>query len=108
MRIRTVLWAPAAALALALACAPGDPPRPDGPGDTKSGDDKPVKPVSPDQLAERVKLALKQVRQRDLLTTNSFWTVFHGILGMGPGTELVNPDTRERVNAIDYISKGGA
>jgi hypothetical protein len=68
---------------------------------------QPVKPVTPDQLAERVKLALKQVRQRDLLTTNSFWTVFHGILGMGPGTELVNPDTRERVNAIDYISKGG-
>jgi hypothetical protein len=59
-------------------------------------------------VRERVEAALRQVRQRDLLTTHGFWTVFHGILGMGPDTTLLDPLTGRRVNALDYIGAGGA
>jgi hypothetical protein len=55
----------------------------------------------------RIEAAVQNVRERDLLTTNGFWTVFHGILGLGPGVKLVNPLTREKFNALDYICKGG-
>jgi hypothetical protein len=102
-------------MVLAWGCAPGDDPTPT---DGKGGPDEPVltKPTPvdgapavgvPDGLSERIKTAVKQVRQRDLLTTNSFWTVFHGILGMGPDTVLLNPALNVRVNAIEYICQGG-
>jgi hypothetical protein len=55
----------------------------------------------------RIESAIENVRQRDLLTTNGFWTVFHGILGLGPGVKLVDPVTRDKVNAVDYICSGG-
>jgi len=60
-----------------------------------------AKPVNP--LQQRIEAALASVHSRDLLTTNSFWTVFHGILGMGPKTTLKDPETGKRYNAIDYI-----
>src|SRR5262249_41854229 len=63
--------------------------------------------VPPNGLKERIELAIDQVRRRDLLTTNGFWTVFHGILGLGPRVMLLNPDTGTRVNALDYICEGG-
>jgi hypothetical protein len=56
---------------------------------------------------ERIEAALRQVRERDLLTTNSFWTVFHGILGTGPEATLLDPQTNKRVNALEYIRWGG-
>jgi hypothetical protein len=59
------------------------------------------------RLRRRIEEAVKNVRQRDLLTTNSFWTVFHGLLGLGPDTELLNPETRQRMRALDYICAGG-
>jgi hypothetical protein len=52
-------------------------------------------------------MAIDQVRHRDLLTTHGFWTIFHGILGLGPSVELYNPDTKQRINAVDYICNGG-
>jgi hypothetical protein len=55
----------------------------------------------------RIEAAIQNVRRRDLLTTNGFWTVFHGILGLGPGVQLLNPQTGGRVNAVDYICAGG-
>jgi hypothetical protein len=58
-------------------------------------------------LSLRIEAALKNVRDRDLLTTNSFWTIFHGILGSGPDATLLDPMTQQRVNAIDYICQGG-
>lgn len=70
---------------------------------------KPAQPVAGaagktiDPLQQRIESALASVHSRDLLTTNSFWTVFHGILGMGPKTELKDPETGVRHNAIDYI-----
>jgi len=54
-----------------------------------------------------VEFALENVHARDLLTTNSFWTIFHGILGMGPETELMDPMLRLKIKALDYICGGG-
>ena len=60
-----------------------------------------------DPLEQRIDAAIAQVQRRDLLTTNGFWTVFHGILGLGPTVPLLNPATGERINALDYVFSGG-
>jgi hypothetical protein len=102
-----------AALLYCSACAPVD----------HSGDKDREKPAGqPDVVAEkisvapkplppgpqsRIEAAVQNVRDRDLLTTNGFWTVFHGILGLGPSVQLVDPVTHEKFNAVDYICKGG-
>jgi hypothetical protein len=103
-----------AGVLLSLAsCAPVDPPpaKNDKPAaDEKYADAEPltVPPsTQPVGVKDRIEMALDQVRQRDLLTTNGFWTVFHGILGLGPSVTLLNPDTGQRVNALDYVCKGG-
>jgi hypothetical protein len=101
-------------------CAPvGDP----GPGDKSSTnfEDTPpnVEPapapvfqpapaaLQPDVLKSRIMMAVEQVRQREVRTDNGFWTVFHGILGLGPSVMLQDPGTGSHVNALDYISNGG-
>src|SRR5262249_37356995 len=62
----------------------------------------------PKTLKTRIEAAIKNIEGRQLLTTNSFWTVFHGILGQGPKTAtLLNPETNKKVNAVDYITRGG-
>jgi hypothetical protein len=58
-------------------------------------------------LRTRIEVAIDNARSRDLLTTHGFWTVFHGILGLGLSVTLQNPDTGAKVNAIDYIAAGG-
>jgi len=56
----------------------------------------------------RIESAVENIRKRDLLMSNGFWTIFHGILGLGPNTvTLLNPDTSQRVNAVEYICAGG-
>ena len=89
------------------------PPTPkDDPAKDKGGvktDDK-ARPVVdvPKDLKPRVELALAQIQGRDLLTTNNFWTVFHGILGSGlDKTMLTDPKTKKKTNAIEYICAGG-
>ncbi len=68
----------------------------------------PPKLESPEHLRARVKAAIEQVHAADLRTTNKFWTVFHGILGMGlEKAMLKDPETGKKVNAIDYICDGG-
>jgi hypothetical protein len=62
---------------------------------------------APSSTRFRIESAVENVRQRDLLTTNGFWTVFHGILGLGPSVKLVDPVTRTKVNALEYICNGG-
>jgi hypothetical protein len=43
-----------------------------------------------------------------LIRDNSFWTVFHQILGVGPDSAyLVDHVTGERVKSLDYICNGG-
>lgn len=97
--------------AAGLSCAPVDTPAPE--------DTKPARPavVLPppdpaaarpdDALKVRIDAAIDQARHRDLLTTNGFWTVFHGILGLGPSVTLLDPATGKRVNALDYVAGGG-
>jgi hypothetical protein len=52
-------------------------------------------------------VVLKHIHQRDLLTDHGFWTIFHGILGMGPDDAmLLDLGTNKRVKAIDYIASG--
>lgn len=89
---------------LGLSCAPSAPPNGKGKGQVKVTEEQ---VEIPDPLKNRIEAALDHVKARDLETTYGFWTIFHGILGLGPDTmTLVNPKTKERVNAIDYICKG--
>jgi hypothetical protein len=62
----------------------------------------------PQLLKERIERAVDQLRHRDLLLSNGFWTVFHGILGLGPACTLMHPQLGVRVNAVDYIADGGS
>ncbi len=93
-------------------CAPIEPPDTDGrsQGSTDYAATETISnPPSPRRggLDQRIETALDQVRHRELLTTNSFWTVFHGILGLGPAATLRNPETGIKVNALDYVCQGG-
>jgi hypothetical protein len=116
MRAHVFFW-PAVVAALGLAgCAPVDEPAPapaaapatlPAPAPLTEAIGAPKEAAAPAGLEGRVEAALRQVRARDLLTTNSFWTVFHGILGVGPGATLLDPVTGKRVNAIEYIRNGG-
>jgi hypothetical protein len=123
MRLQRLFWllAGAGAAVLYAACAPvgnGPPPGPVGPR-AEVGEDgfqAPPPKIEPlekvalqprDILRERVEEAIKNVRERDLLTTHGFWTVFHGLLGLGPGLTLKDPVTGQRHNALDYICQGG-
>lgn len=103
--------------AVVLACAPLESVAPDVDEDTsehnrevvlppEKPEKKELEPV-PDGLKQRIEAAVKNVRTRELATTNGFWTIFHAILGLGPGVELVDPKTKERVNALQYICDGG-
>src|SRR4051812_38470352 len=90
-------------------CAPvADPdPVPVNGGEVIKGPDGKAAAV-PDSLKERVKAALDQVRNRDLLTTHSFWTVFHAILGNGLDAKIRNTFTNQEFKAVDYIRNGGS
>lgn len=104
MRRVATFWFFMAVIA-ASSCAPSDPnPRSKGNGSVEV---KPDPADVPQPLKTRIEAALEAVRQRDLETTYGFWTIFHGILGVGPEKmTLLKRDTGDRVNAIDYICKG--
>jgi hypothetical protein len=90
---------------MGLNCAPADPtPRVANNGENRV-DDKPSAVST--SLKDRIEAAIDHVRSRPLRSDLGFWTIFHGILGLGPETTmLVNPDTKEQFNAVDYICKG--
>lgn len=93
------------ALLLCLSCAPRD----ETPPDATVEPPKPLElapPKLPNALQPRIDAALANVRSRDMRTTNAFWTVFHGILGLGPDVTLLDEKTGERVNALDRICTG--
>ena len=60
-----------------------------------------------DALTQRIDAAIEQVQRREIHTSHGFWTVFHGLLGVGSKLELVDPTTGNRVYALDHISGGG-
>lgn len=60
-----------------------------------------------DFLQARMEAAITQAIKRDLTTSYGFWTVFHGILGLGPSITLLDTKTGKRINALDYIADGG-
>src|SRR5262249_55309115 len=92
-------------LALAWSCAPSEEPTAAEQRDPPERAEP--RPVVQREPGERIRAAIQHVRQRDLLTSNSFWTVFHGILGVGPDTTLLHAESGQRVKAIDYICQGG-
>lgn len=98
---------------LGMSCAPTDAPAPKvkrvEPGEELFKAETIVAPPTPlpDGPKFRVEAAIQHARDRDLLITNAFWTIFHGILGLGPSVTLRNSETGEKVNAVDYISDGG-
>src|SRR5437867_2970051 len=56
---------------------------------------------------DRIDRVLAHVRKRDLRTDNGFWTIFHGILGLGPDDAMIlDPEANKRMKAIDYIASG--
>jgi hypothetical protein len=100
------------ALALFCAtCAPTDPATDSATSLTTKGSDTSTAPAvpapKPDKVKDRIEAAIEQCRKRELLTTNGFWTVFHGILGMGPSLTLTDQEKGVKVNALDYICDGG-
>jgi hypothetical protein len=110
-----ILFGAVAAVALLCAtCAPVEAPVPTPDDPTHASvdvtKDKDVIVLPPPRVSgpeARVDAAIRNVSNRDLLTTNGFWTIFHGILGMGFTTTLLDPETGKKVNAIDYICDGG-
>jgi hypothetical protein len=58
-------------------------------------------------LKTRIEDALEQVKNRDLMTTHSFWTVFHAILGNGLDCQIRVPSAKNTQNAVKYIRDGG-
>jgi hypothetical protein len=115
MHIKRLFWlVPGIAAALVCAtCAPVDMPPPEArnPANSDPAFSAPTPIAQPEprpaSVKDRIELAIEQVRRRELLTTHAFWTVFHGILGLGPAIELHNPLTGQKVNALDYICTGG-
>jgi hypothetical protein len=92
-------------LLILLSCAPTDR----GEHDEKAPTPAPVTLAPlPTHLRGRIDAALEHVRRRDLQRGHSFWTVFHGILGVGPESAMLfDNSTGKREKALDYICRGG-
>src|SRR5262245_60109625 len=79
-----------------LSCAPVDMTEPVSSNSEQKIDVQPreVAPAvaaaapAPVGLKRRIEAAVSNVRKRQLMTSNAFWTIFHGILGLGPGVTL--------------------
>jgi hypothetical protein len=96
-----------------LGCAPSTAPSPAAVTAASASPEPAVpsepverKALAPDILRQRLELAIEHVRSRQLQTTNSFWTVFHGILGLGPNVEIVDTNTQAKTRALTYIFSG--
>src|SRR5438105_448502 len=105
---RPLLWLILVTAFAGMTCAPhGELPRKSTePSTAERTAAEASPPVLPASLKGRIDAALEHVRRRPLLMTHAFWTVFHGILGMGPETALYDPRTNKNVNAIEHICKG--
>jgi hypothetical protein len=115
---KTIVIVVGVAAFLCATCAPVESPEPLPENDPPPGNTpvagrgpraaaKRPRPRLPRGPQARIEAALRNVRQREVRTTNGFWTVFHALLGVGPGLVLHNPETKVQVNALDYITSGG-
>ena len=86
-----------------LGCPPA--PVPTEPTGTASGQG--TSPTQPTSLRARVLEAIDLVRSRELEPVHGFWTVFHGIVGLGPEVMLHDRKGGRRLRALDYIREGG-
>lgn len=50
--------------------------------------------------------AIDSIRARDLEPSHGFWTVFHGILGLGPDVMILDTSVGKRMKALDYVRVG--
>jgi hypothetical protein len=116
MDIKKRIWLPITA-AVALACAtcapvPNGTPQGGGSGQLNAEPLPEALKTAPTIAGRgsgpraRIDAAIQNVRERDMRTDSGFWTVFHGIVGLGPTVTLLNEDTKERVNAVEYIASG--
>jgi hypothetical protein len=102
-----MLLAAVLGLSFGLSCAPRD----DGPSSNGTSE-TPVEPVKsppppiPNGILPRLNAAIDNVKRRDLRTSTGFWTVFHGILGLGPDITLLDEETGQRIKALDRICTG--
>jgi len=96
---------------IGLSCAPSDESRSSA-NDPVDDDEARVNPLpAPKTINEppkdRIDKVLDHIRKRELRTDNGFWTIFHGILGMGPDEAmLLDPQTGTHTKAIDYLAGG--
>lgn len=110
MATKRWFWLPCAGLALAsITCAPVKERAEVAATAPQTAPTEAI-PIAPreakDPMRARIETAIQHVRQRELLTSTGFWTVFHGILGLGPDITLRDPDTGKLYNAVDYIAEG--
>jgi len=105
---RLFRWLPVVLVLTGISCAPQEEgTRGEGRGAREEQPHHRAPEPGPTSLKDRIDAALDNARQRPLLTTHAFWTIFHGILGLGLDAMLLNPDTGEHVKAIGYICNGG-
>jgi hypothetical protein len=108
-----LVFAAAGLVVLGVGCPPTDLPLPSQPTERVATVPQPTPAAlhfdsgSKDPFQARLEAAITQAVQRDLTTSHGFWTVFHGILGLGPSITLLDVKTGKRVNALDYIADGG-
>lgn len=106
------LWLSAVIAITCSTCAPVDPsatPKIDS-AEKEERPEPETLPITPKPAHGpqiRLEAAIENVKDRKLRTDNGFWTIFHGILGMGFSTTLFDDESKQTVNAIEYICAGG-
>ncbi len=103
-----LVWLFAAVALAGFSCAPSDDSASsDEFSSTVQNGEKPAPLIIPEAHKDRIDTVLKHIQSRDLRTDNGFWTIFHGILGMGPENAMLkDADTGKKIKAIDYIAEG--
>jgi hypothetical protein len=109
---RPAFWVLAAAAVVGLAtCAPVDPPdeKPDKAPLPEKVEDIATPPTEipvADVVQKRCLDAIQSAKRRELKASHAFWTIFHGILGLGPSVQMTDERTGKKVNALEWICDG--
>jgi hypothetical protein len=68
----------------------------------------PVTARADNGLRSRIEQAINVVRARELEASHGFWTIFHGIVGLGPDVMMLDRKSGRRIKALDAIRSGTA